>query len=295
MLTIYTHSNSPLTKEFWKWCLRKLVGKKSGPDAVRDSLLRGLKESGIEHRLDPLIHYGETALVLSGVNALKKAIVLKKKGVFKKLIAGPNIISLPSHYNSIITNPSIDKVLVPSEWVRDLWIQKAPELESRLVVFPSGTRIHGSSTRNGEIIIYDKLNDETVATDIQTNLNELGYKTRVLKYGRFKQSDYFESLKSAVVVIYLGSSESQGLALQEAWAHDVPTIVKRVTEVITTDFNWEEPKLAAPYLTNELGFFFDSTDELPNLIEKVKTLHPKEYCDQNLSDKATVAVLSSYL
>ena len=88
-------------------------------------------------------------------------------------------------------------------------------------------------------------------------------------------------------LIYLQESESQGMALQEAWAHNVPTLVWNsiTTSPLTGSKTYE--KVAAPYLTDESGEFFKDFEEFKNklqkFIEKLNYFRPAEYCKNNLS------------
>ena len=280
MIVIHTRSTSILSKEFWKWVARKVTKKYSGPNAVEDSLLRGLKKLGVSYTRNAEPNTDDTLVVLSGVQALSKAITLKQRGIIKKLIAGPNIVASPTDGGGIMLNKEIDIVLVPAEWVLHLWKHEAPELESKLRIWASGVPIYEASNRSGKPIIYDKLNNSNL-------LNEVKKATSngiVFTYGLYKQADYLEALKTAPYLIYLAESESQGLALQEAWAHDVPTFVNKSTTWQSGGRRWESNQINCPYLTEEEGAVFNNVDELVNMIENSRLIHPKRYCDNNLSD-----------
>lgn len=294
-LVIRTHSHSPLSSEFWKWLARRTVRKTRGPNAVCDSLIRALRNARINFSVDTARQKASACIVLSGPVALQEAIQDKQRGRFHKLIAGPNILTTPDVHNGLIRNSAIDVILVPSEWVKDLWLHLDPSLKSRLHVWPSGTQTYAPSSRDGAAVVYNKLADPTVLATVQETLKRLNYHVKIFTYGAFSQSDYFTALETAPLLVYLGGSESQGLALQEAWAHDVPTLVKQVTDVTANSFTWHDRRLAAPYLTDELGFFFNTASELPELTKKATALMPKTYTDANLSDTASLNMLLSLL
>lgn len=292
MITIYTHTWNPFTKEFWKWLARKLVGKFSGPDAVACSLVRGLKELKMPFLYNPLFCHGDTAVVLSGVCVLKKVIALKEDGRFKKLIAGPNIVISLNEHNSIIQSKHIDHVLVPSQWVAQLWLSKAPKISDRLVVWPAGVKITESSTRDGRPIIYDKLKDLNLTESIKATI---GQPVNLFSYGSFDQKDYLRSLLTAPYIIYLSQSESQGIALLESWARNVPTFVYKSDGYKTADVTWYDEKINAPYLTETCGGFFKTFSRLDKLIKNSATFNPKGYCAQYLSDTASAKKLTALL
>ncbi|MAJ97586.1 MAG: hypothetical protein CMI56_03155 [Parcubacteria group bacterium] len=295
MLTIYTHNINPAHKEFWKSLAQKIIGKYSGPTAVRDSVLRGLNIHTIEHELNPLLAHGDTLLVLSGVNALRKAIRFKESGNAVKLIAGPNIVTTPNDAQKIMCNDAIDILLVPSEWVANFWKHEAPEIAHKIHTWAAGVPKANASTRNGLPIVYNKMLDTSLLVEVKKvfSQNEIDY--TLFTYGTFKHSEYLKALRDAPFVVYLSQSESQGLALQEAWTHDVPTLINRSTTWRSNGFSWEAHQINCPYLTPELGVTFGDAEEILKRIEHITSLHPKHYCDEYLSDSVSTQKLLNIL
>ncbi len=285
MITIYTHTWNPLTKEFWKWVVRKLARKFSGPDAVACSVVRGLQELNVPFLYNPLFRQNDTAVVLSGVCALKNAIAAKKRGALKKLIAGPNVVMQPDAEHGIMQSEYIDHILVPSQWVADLWAHQAPDISRKLIVWAAGVEIKNASTRTGVPILYDKLGDRALTSQIQ---QQIGSSAKIFTYGTFKREDYLKSLTEASFMVYLSRSESQGLALQEAWAHDVPTIINKSTNWQNNGLSWQASQINCPYLHPALGMIFENVQDIPELARQITSLHPKHYCDQELSDRASI-------
>lgn len=285
MISIYTRTNDRLSAEHWKRVIKEALGITSGPDAVLQSLIRGLQELGEEYALNPRYPLGDTAIVLSGKKALADAIALKKDGKIKTLLAGPNIYVTTADDNGRIYSHEIDLILVPSDWVRNLWAHTAPELEKKITVWAAGVALAKASTRMGNIIIYDKLPEHKTATNLEKLLKQNGNATTTLTYGNFKQEQFFKLLTTASALIYLATSESQGLALQESWAHDVPTLVLRSGGYTHGEQTWKDEKINAPYLNSELGEFFTTPEELLGLLQNISKFHPKTYCDIHLSDK----------
>lgn len=290
MIKIFTHSYSPVTKEFWKWLGRSLTGKYSGPQAVRDSLVRGLTELGVSYSADPLFLQGNTAIVLSGVVMLKKAISLKKEGKIKRLIVGPNVVVTPDEANRILFDPAIDMILVPSQWVKDYYRSAAPELDDKVKVWPAGVAKARPSSRDGKVIIYCK-DDKKLCVEAKKTVRKAGYKAGIFEYGTFSRQEYLEALGTAPAVVYISKSESQGLAMQEAWIRNVPTFVHYTGWVKNDYFNWQDEKINAPYLEDSYGAFYKDTVELSNLLDKIDSYQPQTECLKKLSDKVSAAML----
>lgn len=325
---------------YFKSAIRKLLRIKRGPGAVLQSLVRGLCKEGIIFNINPRReNLAETVHVISNKEALKWALNLKSKGLIKRIVAGPNIAVLPTDHQSLLTDEQIDIILAPSEWVKDLYIKMCPTLASKIRVWPSGVQIPDESEivprdKRHTILVYKKQFNpvlaQTIIKDIekyiteqnlsQNSLNNLPYKLKVLEYGKFKQNEYFEILKSTRALVYLQVSESQGLALQEAWARNIPTFIGD-TRSYSTEGAVVDGNISAPYLTPEAGTLFDhpcsssntyiaQNTEGPNFIKnlekfeqnfrsdfanfmakvEIDTFTPRDYCIRELSDKASVDI-----
>src|SRR5262249_8827441 len=88
---------------------------------------------------------------------------------------------------------------------------------------------------------------------------------------------------------FLSSSESQGLALLEAWMANVPTLVWNVGEVGVKGYKIKDDKLAAPYLSQSSGIFFkghaDFSEKLEFFLNNITNFQPRKYAMENFTDK----------
>ncbi len=291
MIDVYTHSNSLITKEFWKALVRKIMRKYSGPQAVCDSLLRGLKDNNIQFTLNSRYSKNNIVIVLSGIMALREQIARKKAGEIKTLAAGPNLVVTPNDSGQILCNPLIDHVLVPSKWVRDFYAKATPDIAGKLIIWPAGVKDSLKSTHDNTILIYFKSDDETLLSDAVTVVSNLGYLSCTFIYGSFTHADYLTALKRASAVVYISPSESQGIALHEAWMCNVPTFVHFTGITQTPAFTWHDKLINAPYLTGDFGAFYTNNHSLTQLLSKVQSYKPRQKCKQTLSDSVTVRTL----
>lgn len=290
MIHIYTENLCavPRIKSGIKWLLRR--GNR-GPQAVADSLLRGLR--GLDVSVVINIKPNElidTACVLSGACALRRAIEWKKEGLVKKIVAGPNIVAFPEEATGIICDSAIDVILVPAQWVKDLWVSLRPELESRINVWASGVQDPGMVPimESKGLLIYKKHVPVELFDAVIRILNNKGISCVVLEYGSFKQRDYFSLLGRVGGVLYLTESESQGLALAEAWIRNVPTLVWDRGLFQGGGHEWKGAS-SAPYLTDVCGMRFkgekDFEVQLERFLATIKTFHPQEYAREHFTDK----------
>lgn len=294
MLIFATRSQKLFHSEFFRSLARDLIRGIRGPSAVRDSLKRATQAGRLAF-FNVVDHNGDTVIVLSGTSALRERIHSKQSGKQIHLLAGPNIIAHPHDAAAIICSHEIDQILVPSEWVRAFWAHEAPEIANKLRVWPAGVEITSASSKNGPPIILAKKSTVEEIELCNNILHDEGFIAHIFNYGHFSHKDYLAALSKAPFLVYLGSSESQGLALQEAWAHDVPTFVRSVKNYSDNGQYWASPNIAAPYLNSACGAFFDSPKELTELTHNLSCYNPKIYCDEELSDIATYKKLLSII
>jgi hypothetical protein len=106
-----------------------------GHPAVTRSIISGFKKCKINFNYNPqrVGNLSDNVLVLAGVKTLKQAIYLKKNGYIKKIFAGPNIVTFSNDQNFLLSSPEIDIVIVPSEWVRSIYVKDLPCLKKKKV------------------------------------------------------------------------------------------------------------------------------------------------------------------
>jgi hypothetical protein len=291
MISIYTHTNNIFKKEFWKYIVKKILRKYSGPDAVLDSLKRGLIELNIPFKINPLKPKYDMIHVLSGISILQEMIDKKTKGEIKKLIVGPTLVQTPYDYSNIIQDKNIDIILFPSSWPKDWFNSLVPQLTHKIKIWPSGVKISEKISTKDRILIFKKDIPKNDYNQIIKIIKDKDVPYDIINYGKFNKKYYHKKLLSASILVYLQTTESQGLALQEAWSYNVPTLVWK-NKIWTKDkYSWSDEKISAPYLTDEAGLFFTKntlSDILDNIINKKYQFNPKKYCTENLSDKVSV-------
>lgn len=269
---------------------RKVLGRDArGPQAVLASLKKGLSEIGCEYSLNlPIGQKINVACVLSNTKILGWAIGKKKKNKIGKIVAGPNIAITPNEYNGILQDSNLDVILVPSEWVRDFYVKMTPALSPKIQIWPAGVTVpkEEKTEKEYDFLLYNKLGGDTeLFNRIVRHLKDKNFKVKVLVYGSFEQEEYFKSLSLSKRLIYLSASESQGLAMLEAWTRGVPSFVwdKGFFEHsgVTVTGN-----IASPYLTPAAGERFKDFEEFSELLPKFlqTAYNPRDYVMQNFTD-----------
>ncbi len=207
----------------------------------------------------------------------------------KKILAGPNLVVNPNDRDKIIQHPSVDIILQPSQWTSDVYASLAPSISQKIRVWPAGVAISplSQSLKTIDFLVYNKIGNNPLFLGILRALQEKNYNCEVFNYGHFKQAEYFHALEHSKAVIYLSESESQGLAMLEAWARGVPAFV------------WErgfwknggyiyEGNTASPYADPENGMRFKDLADFSKLLSEFvqAVFHPRKFVEKNFSDKA---------
>ncbi len=294
MITIFTRTNNIFSKEYLSFAMNRFLKRKRGPYSVLDSLVRGLDEIGAPYQLNPSSNkVTENVHVLSGVQAMKDCISLKKKGLIKVLTAGPNLVLTPYEENSLYLSSEIDTILFPSQWPKDYFISLEKTFETKINVWPAGVKDPGepaapAKTKAPHVLLYLKQCPDIIKQTIINELNRLGISYSILGYGAHSQEHFFTLLENVSGMIYMSNSESQGLALLEAWARDIPTLVWDRGYWEYGQYRFEAPGMGAPYLTPECGLFFkseaDFTTKFAQFLEQRFTYRPREYYLSRFTD-----------
>lgn len=270
-----------------------------GHSGVTGSLLHGLRVVGAQHRYNPwLIRSGEDLVVgvLSSLETLETYSRLSCPST--KFIVGPNISNNPSEARRLYEANRVRVVLVPSEWVLHYYSRVVPQIQSKLRVWAAGTDSNywkPSSTirRGNQALIFIKKRDPGVVSRVVQAVKSAGLQYQTIEYGRYARSRYRKLLTESTVMVYVGASESQGLALQEAWSCDVPTAVVSTDDACspTVETICQCARTRAPYLTPQQGFIWHLTYGPQALISALSTasFSPRVWVKEN----ATIEIAAS--
>lgn len=304
-----------LIKHLTSFCHLKSLFKKlfsplrgdsyGGHHGVTRSLINGLRQECFQFNYNPLpMKLHRTCIVLSGIDTLIYAIEQKKNGKIDRLIAGPNVITIPSEVNSLIASPAVDICLVPSTWVKDLYLAVSPELINRLIIWPAGVDADFwspeiSDERMGEdhkeYLFYIKGGEgQRFFSTYAKEFDRIGISYDTITYGQYTASQYKHLLSKSKLMIVLGGTESQGIAFAEAWSMNVPTFIRSVD-------SWKSPSgisydaEAAPYLSSETGAYFSDLSELLALLMAIYDAElkysPRAWVLNHMTDRVCAQLL----
>lgn len=272
-----------------------------GHTAVTKSLVYGMRDNMAEFNFNPFTteSIGNTVIVLNDVQALKQAIQWKKERRIKALLAGPNIVELPTKYNNLILSPEIDLVIVPSEMTVSIYKKLNPCLSGKVVSWYAGVDTAYWRPRNlpekkgKEVIVYWKNAPKAFSLEVELILKHKGYKINRVIYGHYSKARFKRLLERSVFAVFLSISETQGIALAESWAMNVPSIVwdPEIEHYYLRGIQTS----AAPYLSKDTGIRWRELEDLELLLSNASLLlekfSPRDWVMKNMSNKVSSEML----
>jgi glycosyltransferase involved in cell wall biosynthesis len=236
--------------------------------------------------------------VLADTLQLRRAIKWKNEGRIKTLLAGPNLVTRPTECNSLVASAEIDAYLVPSRWCLIAYEEDEPRLKNRIKLWPAGVDTNywkpNGQDKTNEILVYLKYESRSFANQVDTRIRKHGYTPITIEYGKYKMENYRHLLNRVQAVVFLSRSESQGLALAEAWAMDVPTLVWNPQELIAHGKTYSEVS-ACPLLTPLTGVDWKMLDQLDIILSQFnhckENFMPRQWVLNNLTDKKSAQII----
>ncbi len=268
----------------------------SGPGKVFRNLVRGLEKIGQPYVVNKALACTRHLWVHSDLRAL---VELPRRGT--KNVLGPNLVLLPQDLPTRRTFPN-SLYLQPCPFPVSMW-QIQGFTQCPLRSWPVGIDTDEFPARaqvpqNAPVLVYFKERSPEELEQVLTALQRCGMDCQVIRYGSYTQSDYLAALQTCSFVVWLGRQESQGIALQEALATNVPILVLDATSLFQ-QFPPEKPRQlfpshlesvrtsSAPYFDERCGIKVDSLDHLEESLalmrEELHTFTPGEFVRENLS------------
>jgi hypothetical protein len=172
-----------------------------------------------------------------------------------------------------------------------------PELGEKIVVWFAGVADNGEKFAKAQnIMIFNKNKNSTLANQIRDFVNSQGLKVKLETYGKIKHKNYLENLKITRLMIYISGSESQGLAMFEAWMANVPTLVWNRGYLKYKNYKWQG-NTSAPYLNQATGRYFKDFEDFKQVFNQFLTQNfsPRLWVLNNATDKISAEKFITYM
>lgn len=193
----------------------------------------------------------------------------------KLFIFGPHTGLYPEviHLVNKIRHANNAIFIQPSQWVVDLVkdVRKMPVLSLPFAVDTEFFYPILPLDKREDILVYFKHRTEEDLSKVTSFLKEKKLKWKEFSYKKkYNQNDYIASLQKAKCVIWIDAHESQGFALQEALACDVPILVWNIRSMADEVGGRGHNKFATtiPYWSEKCGEVFYEANEIPEVWER---------------------------
>lgn len=279
---------------------RRNVG---GGVSLPQNVAQGLRKLDVDFAENDFAaeHEYRVCFVLKDVRCLRWALEQKRAGKLDKIVAGPMIVNFPAESQRIIENPLIDTYLLPSMWTKNLFTRLSESPKVQYDVWPVGVDIEkwqpAAQPGPRRWIVYVKNPEARLLETVQATLRAEQIDFVTLFAGQFSQAVYLHHLQQAEAVVFLSRSESQGLAMFEAWACDVPTLHWDPGEMRLLQHVYSGAS-SCPYLTSECGLAFRSSEDFNEVLRRFVGLRdsfrPRLYVGENFAIEKTARQLLKF-
>ena len=208
---------------------RLLLGKTwiSGQRRVFLNLRAGLDRLGLPYRVNDYSyirkHPDELACILG------RPFVLDWFEWKNPLLLGVAMFNHPVDAPERLKDLAKQTILVPSQWYAEMCRPYWPHVE----VWPVGIETDlwtptPAAQKSVDVLLYDKVHwdrdayERDLIEPICRHLAESGRTVEIIRYGRYKETDYKAALGRCRSMIFLSEHESQGIACQQALSSGVP-------------------------------------------------------------------------
>jgi len=249
-----------------------------GSVKIPEALLSTLRDNGVYFSLNDfaISGAGAHAVVLKDVRCLRWAIQQKRLGLIKRLIAGPFICTLPSECDEILLSPEIDGLLFLSDWHRNLFLSLARKRVPASYIWFSGVDTDWWTpveTPKSQVLVYRKRVTDEIFNHVLNITRRSGLEPCVLEYGFYTQEQFRSELRKSKFAVFLSQSETQGLAMFEAWSCNVPTLHRDPGLMSFLGKNFPGAS-SCPYLSPDLGLRFTDLTDVEEHFCRMLSLYP---------------------
>jgi hypothetical protein len=263
-----------------------------GPGKVFANLVKGLDKIDYPYVINRDLDSTKRLWIHDSVSALY---AMSRSKAFK--VAGPNLFLLPSHIPRGIKMQGA-LYLQPSAWAKLVW-EEAGFTACPIRTWPVGIDTETfhppvGKTISRRLLVYHKQRDPAELQQLTEILDGLRLAYTLIVYGQYSEDGYREALSNASFVVWHGCHESQGVALQEALACDVPVLVCDVTRLSQARGGYRFPEVfdtirvtSAPYFDESCGIKIESLSNFRAsvglMLDRLTSFAPREYVVRHLS------------
>ena len=268
----------------------------NGPHKVVNNLIKSLDQEKIAYAINEE-KYENNFLVQYDAIAHEKHSKIEQETT----IIGPQVWLFDGYGQFLIENQNYYKKLIaPSQWVKDKFINKFNLLENKVSVWPVGIEeFNNVREPSYDCLIYFKRRDEGELSAVKKFLVSRGLTYQMVEYGSYSEYGFMQLVNQAKFCFLINGTESQGIAVQEIMSMGTPIIAWDIKEWLDQGEEYRVPATSVPYWDNRCGEKFYSIDKLEETFDsfyaRINEYDPKAYVKDNLSFESSVKTLLDIL
>ena len=268
----------------------------NGPHKVVDNLIKSLDQEKIDYAINEE-KYEHNFLVQYDATAHEKHSKIEQDTT----IIGPQVWMFDGYGQFLIENQNYyKKIIAPSQWVKDKFINKFSLPEDKVAVWPVGIETFNNERDiTYDCLIYFKRREQKELDTVKQFLDGKNLTYKMVEYGTYGEDGFKQLVNSAKFCFLINGTESQGIAVQEIMSMGVPIIAWDIKEWLDQGEAYRVPATSIPFWDERCGEKFYNVDEMGETFDKfyarINDYNPKEYVKENLSFESSVKTLLDIL
>ena len=268
----------------------------NGPHKVVDNLIKSLDQEKIDYAINEE-KYEHNFLVQYDATAHEKHSKIEQDTT----IIGPQVWLFDGYGQFLIENQNYyKKIIAPSQWVKDKFINKFSLPEDKVAVWPVGIETFNNERNiTYDCLIYFKRREQKELDTVKQFLDGKNLTYKMVEYGTYGEDGFKQLVNSAKFCFLINGTESQGIAVQEIMSMGVPIIAWDIKEWLDQGEAYRVPATSIPFWDERCGEKFYNVDEMGETFDKfyarINDYNPKEYVKENLSFESSVKTLLDIL
>ena len=268
----------------------------NGPHKVVKNLLMSLDQEKIEYAINEEKYEHNFLLQYNDIAHEKHS-----KIELDTCIIGPQVWLFDTYGQFLIEHQDYyKKMIAPSQWVKDKFINKFNLPENKLSVWPVGIETFNNERDiTYDCLIYFKRREQKELDAVKQFLDGKNLTYKMVEYGGYGEDGFKDLVNQAKFCFLINGTESQGIAVQEIMSMGVPIIAWDIKEWLDQGEAYRVPATSIPYWDERCGEVFFNIDELDvtfsKFYAKLDEYDPKAFIKDNLSFECSIKTLLDIL
>ena len=267
-------------------------GRMGGPEKLVKNLKSSLSDQKIAYTVND-DSYDKNILIQYDAIGHSRHEKLEHNSCF----IGPQVWPFDPYGKFLINNTQFyNKIIVPSQWVKDLLVNKFSCPDDKIVIWAVGIEeLYSDRNTTYDCLIYFKRRSNEELEQVKSFLTKHNLEYRMIEYGGYDENEFRDLARQARFCFLLNGTESQGIAVQEMMSLGVPLFVWDLRTWEDQGSEWSVPATSVPYWDDRCGERFydvqDMEETFDRFCAKIREYTPRKLIESELSYKVSIKKL----